>query len=265
MRLLAEEKAPETWAASHVCFSPAAPASSLTALAKAYDALAQGFASGDAVAILEGASGLAIASSDLADPFRTADAARSGPPGTWARFADFFDSAQPITPGTSPAVLPALDVRVAGAALASRSAAARDSVEAFALAGRDAEMMALRRARIDDAFFLARSLVAGARQAAGRATPGAPGETQGALSVFPNPSRAHALVAFRATSAGTARVRVMSVDGRRVAEFDQPVEAGAVALALDAKLPRGLAPGAYFARITAPGVSAVARFTRLAP
>jgi hypothetical protein len=88
--------------------------------------------------------------------------------------------------------------------------------------------------------------------------------SRGTVLVLPNPARAHARLAFRATAAGTAHVRVLSADGRRVAEFDEMVPAGAVAIALDARLPRGLAPGAYLAQVTAPGASGVARFVRIA-
>jgi hypothetical protein len=201
---------------------------------------------------------------DRADPFRTTGPGRSGPAGAWARFTDRIDPSDAGTPGPAMRVLPVSDAWGAGASLAARSAAVRPSVEATAQLGDDTEFRSLRQARIDDALLVTRSLLAGARQAAPAGLePEAASRSE--ASVLPNPARAHALLTFRARAAGTARVEIMSVSGRRIAEFDQPVEAGAVAIALDSRLPATLAPGAYFARVTAPGVQAVARFNRIAP
>jgi hypothetical protein len=273
-RLAGEEADPEAFAAAHAWFAPAPGDASTTAygaapaaLAAAYDALVQGFADGDPAAITAATAALAIAASDLADPFRTAGPGRAGPAGARARFADSpetgpFDAA----PGSPVVPLASADAaRAAAASLAARSAALRDSVEALAGTGREAELALLRRARIEDALGLARDAVAGARAAAGqRALEAAGSGSRTGISVLPNPARAHALLAFRADAAGTATVRVTSVDGRRVAEFSEPVQAGAVALGLAARLPRGLASGSYLVSVTAPGVDGVARFVRLA-
>ncbi len=275
-RLAAEEASPEDHAPDHVYFadpqsgSPdfgAAP----SVLAEAWSSLAEAYRADDPATIGRSVAAIAVAAADLADPFRTSGPARAGFPGARARFCDLLDETEATAwiegaPALSPAPLATRDeVEAAGRRLAGERAAQRDAIEACAEGGREAEFAALRRSRLEAASSLVRALVAGARAAAPtRASSG--GESRGGpFLVLPNPAPARAAIVFRAPAAGTARVLVVDPSGRRVAEFTSPIAApGAVTIALDPWLPTGLAPGAYFARVTAPGAEGVARFVRIA-
>ena len=191
---------------------------------------------------------VALAASDLADPFQMTSPGLDEMTDGRARFVDAIDA--PIAmvmndPEPSPAG-PALEMALA---LASESSALRDSAERVLTTGYPATLAVMQRSRLDAAVSLVRRAVAGTWQTAGVAR--APVSSR--LRILPTPAWDAVELSFAVRATGPVTFELYDLGGRRVEQIHLGrLAAGSHVVDLDRHVIRSLGTGLYFARVIMP-------------
>jgi hypothetical protein len=212
-------------------------------------ALRTAYARRDRAAVIERLADLAIAATDLADPFQVVGLDHDEVPGARAAFSD-------LIVGVLPA---ALDARATTHIADPLSCAVALAEEAVAL-GEWARLDVLRRQRLEAALGLAQAIAYGAWRAAGELVIGSDGSNT--VHTWPNPVRAEAQIRFAVPTAGQATVDLFDLGGRRV--WSKPLgqlAAGQHTASLPVGAMRALPPGVYLVRLKAPRYEATGRLT----
>jgi hypothetical protein len=175
-------------------------------------------------------------------------------PGARARFGDVLAARVLSAPGdvvafTSPVTTQ--NAHAAAVALAHESAALLPQAMRLSAAGDLAALEQMQRDRLAAATALVGNAVYGAWSTALPAqAPASPVR----LRVTPNPIRDDATMAFLAPQAGTARLELYDLAGRRTVALDLGrFEAGPHRVALDRRALSAAAPGVYFGRFEMAG------------
>ena len=233
------------------------------ALAAAAADLQNAFAAGDAADFVDAAARLAIAATDLADPFLTTSCTEEETPGARAAFCD------PIAPeDLSGLVAPtrawSADPVAAGCAIAAESASLRGAVEEAVRASDWRRVGELRRDRLAAALSLAGALARENWLAAGSPNLEGVSPSPNRLRVTPNPARDRVSIGFSLVQAVPARLELFDVSGRRVFQRELPaMGAGPQRVDLEGASLWRLPAGVYLARLTAAGQQANGRLTLL--
>ena len=201
--------------------------------------------------VFERLADLAIAVTDLADPFQVVGLDRPEPPGARAAFSD-------LIVGSLPAALEARegvavsDPFAAAVALAEESAASRGAIEQVFAEGDPTRLDAMRRERLEAALSLARAVAFQTWNTAGQ-PPLDPAYGSHAVRIWPNPVRAEATMSFKLPTGGEATVELFDLAGRRVwSKALGSLAQGPHSTTLPGATMEALPPGIYVARIVAP-------------
>jgi hypothetical protein len=231
------------------------------ALDQAATRLAAALAANDPGGAADAIGAVAIACTDLADPYLTTDPAPDEPFGARATFCDLVCDTDLAGLVAADAV-GGSDVISVGVALAAESASRRPVVEQAYAAGDASALAALRRERLTAALALGRAVV---RSAWARSTAvGLTAPAAGAVAVWPSPARIRADLSFTLARAGKVNVDVFDATGRRVMARGAAMSAGPQRFALDAGV-GALPAGVYLVRVTAEGFAGVARLVHVTP
>ena len=229
------------------------------ALAESYVRLEMAFSSRDAAGAIDAAATLATHASDLADPFLVTAPDPAEVDGARALWSDATTPATLAPPATADETV--IDPVAAAMALARESAALRPAIEDAVARGEGAAVDRMRDERLSAALALAGRLTLQAWRRAGSPDLGTATPNPGEAWVRPNPARAGATLLFDAVSAGSARLELFDVSGRRVGERSITLTApGPQRVPLDGPGSGSRPAGVYLARVTQGDRVATARF-----
>ena len=232
-------------------------------LANAATELRDAFGDGDDARITTALARVAIASTDLADPFQVTGCDLDEVAGARARFSDLLAGEDALVVGENGARVPE-EALAAGVGLALGSAQERVVIEAAIRRGDVATVRLLRRARLEAALTVARAVTARAWQGAQAPVVPLEGDVLGRIHVSPNPARGMAAMRFALPRAGTARIQLLDASGRSV--WQRPLglrPAGAQGTVIGPGTLDLLPPGLYFVRVEASDYFATGRLVRV--
>jgi len=213
----------------------------------------------DRAAVVERLADLAIAATDLADPFQVVGLDQPEAPGARAAFSDLLVGSVPIALEAHAPGAFAHPVS-AGVALAEESSGLRGAIEGALELGDTARLEELRRGRLEAALGLAGAIASQAWRAAGEPAMGTDGLD--AVRIWPNPVRSAARMSFMVPGTGPATVELFDLAGRRV--WSKPLGslvAGSHTAALPVGAMGALSTGFYMVRVSGPRYAVTGRLT----
>ena len=221
--------------------------------------LAQAFHTRQAANIVESLAALAIAASDLADPFQMTAPDGEETPGARAGFGDLVRIEELADLSIVPRSWPE-GARDAGLELAQESVDSRVLVEDMFRDGDTESFAELRRERLGAALSLAGELARRAWLEAGSPPLGDAAPARGSLRAWPNPARGAITVTFTLSHPETGRLELFDLAGRRVwTGAPAALQQGPQRLTIGAEATRSLPAGVYLARLTTPSLTARGR------
>ena len=246
---------PDAVAAGRLRVSGTAPLE----LERASQSLTAAFRTRQAANIVESLAALAIAASDLADPFQMTAPNLEETPGARAEFGDLVRAEDLAGLSISPRTWPP-DAGDAGLELAGESVSSRGMVEDRFRAGDEASFAELRRERLNAALSLAGELVRRAWLEAGSPRLDGAAPDRASLGVWPNPVRGPLAITFTLERAETGRLELFDLAGRRVWRgVPFALREGPQRLAIESGALKSLPAGLYLARLTTPSLTAQGR------
>ena len=221
-------------------------------------ALRSAYARRDRGAVTLALADLAIAATDLADPFQVTGLDQPEVLGARAAFSDLLAGALPAELDVRESAM-TTDPVVSGVALAEASAGFRQAIERAFESGDEIRLEELRRERLEAAVGLARTIAYEAWRSAGEPALGA---DMNIMHVWPNPVRSEAQTSFTIPVASAARMELFDLAGRRVwSKALGQLTPGTHTASIPAGAMRPLPPGVYLVRVIAPQVSLSGRLT----
>jgi hypothetical protein len=222
-------------------------------------AVRRAYAAHDRQAVIDGLADLAIAATDLSDPFLVTSLEPTEEAGSRAAFSDLLAGSLAISLEMRGSLTAAAPLERA-LRLAEESAGYRDPVE-HALASADfARLTNLRRERLESALALGSTIAREAWQAAGEPTLDT--AVSRSVLVWPNPVRSEAQLSFALPTQSVASLELFDLAGRRVwSKSLGALTAGGHSARLPASATSSLPPGVYHVRLAAPHFAATGRLT----